>query len=461
MAKSISPDIIYIQKYHQYFDTNFKNTREYNRDPEAYDKLIKKSSFYRSPTAQNSLTSYLTRNGACDKTPLYTTETNEEVALLSEIGVKESSIIDYMKDRKGSTGLFNANGDISKPQLKALRRELSECKTNIYEGVLSFSSDVSDKAISDKSEAYELLKNIMPKYFLDKGLDPENMTWFAAYHLNPAHSHCHIIFFEKEPSRYQQNGKPANIEFTKADLHHFKELVAFARPMDRSYVMMRDPILESVKEDAKYAPYKDMLQNVRRVCENKNQFARCNEEERKAIREYQKFIYETSPNYRTNYDNMMKALDNKQKEILSIYESNHIKPTPYALNFAASRKEELNDRVANLILKTAKNTPLLNVNYRKDKLSSFTSRVGKDTSMIRWNAIMNRTIERAYRNNPIRKAEVMASSQSSKVNLFSLLDSYHNVINSERIWKELEEDRRLKEILAAKEQAQGQEREGR
>ena len=35
--------------------------------------------------------------------------------------------------------------------------------------------------------------------------------------------------------------------------------------------------------------------------------------------------------------------------------------------------------------------------------------------------------------------EIMNSSQSSKVSLFTLLDSYHNVINSERIWKELEE----------------------
>ena len=459
--KHTSPDIVYIQKYHQYFDSDFRSTKEYQRQPDVYEKLMKKSEFYRSPTSQNSLTSYLTRKGACDKSELKTKDASEEEAYLREAGVKEKDIVSYMDQRKGSTGLFNEQGDITKQQLKEIRKELSNVKTNIYEGVLSFDGEYSEKVITSKFEAYKLLKEIMPKYFKDKGLDENNMTWFAAYHLNTAHHHCHIIFYEKTPSEYQRNGKPKNIEFTKSDLTHFKELVAFARPMERDYIFIRDNVLEAVKEDSKYAPYKDMLQEVRRVCASKNQFARCNEEEKKVIREYQKFIYETSPNYKTNYDNMMKALDKKQQEIISIYEQNHLKPSPYALNFANNRKLELNDRVANLILKTAKNTPLLNPNFKKDSINGFAKQVGKSSSMIRWNQIINHTIERAYRGNVSRMNEIMNSSQSSKVSLFTLLDSYHNVINSERIWKELEEDRKLKEVLAAKELEQYNEREGR
>lgn len=449
-----SPDIVYIQKYHQYFDENFKNTKEYKSQPSVYDVLIEKSQFYRDPGSHNSLTSYLTRNGACDKTPVHTDEQREEEALLKEIGANEKSIINYMDARKGSTGLFNEHGDISKKEMKELRQDLSKCRSNIYEGVLSFTGEYSDKVIKNKEDAYNLLKEIMPKYFMDKGLDPENMTWFAAYHINTKHHHCHIIFYEKTPTSYTRSGRPNNIKFTSNDLNHFKELVAFARPMEHEYQFLRGPVMESIREDAKYSPFKEEIQEVRRIIENKRQFARCNAEERAAIMNYKNFIYNHSENFRINYDNMIKAIDKKQEEIISNYRAMNLTPTSYALNFASSRKEELNNRVCNMIMKTAKASPLLNPRI-KDRSHRVEKQIGASSSIIRLNNLMQRTFEKAYSNKPERMASIRSMSFGSQLNVYCLIDSYSKVINSQRIWAELEADRRQAEIEANKDNRGG------
>ena len=323
--KGTSPDIIYIQKYHQYFDDSFKSTREYQRMPDVYNDLIKMSQFYRDPGSQNSLTSYLTRSGACDKSPILTDEQRAEQAYLVRERVEEPNIVNYMDHRKGSCGLFDEHGDVSKAGLKEIRKNLSQCKTNIYEGVLSFTQEYSDKVVKDKKGAYELLKEIMPKYFKDRGLDPNNMTWFAAYHLNTKHHHCHIIFYEKTPSAFKQNGNPKNIDFTRADLNHFKELVAFARPMEHEYQFLRQPVIDSLKEESKYSPYKDFIQEVRDVVGRKKQFARCTKEERQIILEYKNFIYNNSEIFKTNYDKMIEGLAKKQEEIFSNYKAMNMK----------------------------------------------------------------------------------------------------------------------------------------
>lgn len=444
-----SPDIIYRQKYHQYFSESFKNTKEYRRMPEVYDTLIKKSQFYRDPGSHNSLTSYLTRNGACDKSPIGTDELNEEKELLKEIGASERSILNYLDQRKGSTGLFNEHGDITKKEMKELRMGLSQCQSNIYEGVLSFTDEYSNKIVTNKEEAYKLLKEIMPKYFSDKGLDPNNMTWFAAYHVNTKHRHCHIIFYEKEPRAYTHDGKPVNIKYTKADLNHFKELVAFARPMEHEYQFLRGPVMESLQEESKYSPFKEELDQVREVIKNRRQYNRCTTEEKAVIKNYMKFVYNHSENFKYNYDNMMAALNKKQQEIISNYKAMNLRPTEYAVNFAKNRKEELDDRVCNLIMKTAKESPLLNPTSQ-NKTKSYALQVRRDSSSIRITNLLNNTFNKAYKNNPDRLASIQAMSKEGQINVYCLIESYSKVINSERIWAELEADRQQAMLEAEK-----------
>ncbi|MCQ2795668.1 MAG: relaxase MobL, partial [Bacilli bacterium] len=451
-----SPDIVYIQKYHQYFDANFIKSKEYNRRPAYYNTLIKKSAFYRTPKSSvHNILTYLTRKSACDKTSIQDEQDERyRKALESLKTIKKASIDDYMKNRPGSTGLFNQYGDIKPNDLRALRKQLSTIKTNIYEGVLSFTPEYSEKVIHNKQEAYELLKEVMPKYFKDKGLDPNNMTYFAAYHNNTNHKHCHIIFFENEPSRYLQNGKPGNIRYFVKDLNHFKELVALARPMERDYIYLRDPVIKSMESESTNKQYQSFLNDVRKVIEDKKQYSRCNNNEKQVIQNYAKFIYEHSSNFRTNYDNMMKALDKRQDEIIKNYEMLHLKPTPYALNFAATRKDELNTRLYNQIMKTAKATPLLYPDLKKHK--GFNYKIIKDEKLTRTINFTNKTLDKAYKGNASRYLDIKKLPFTTKVHMACVIDSYSQVINSERIWREIEEDRRR--LQASVEQDYGRER---
>lgn len=47
-----------------------------------------------------------------------------------------------------------------------------------------------------------MLKDVLPKFFKRLGLSKESVIWYAGLHTSTDNRHCHIIFFEKEPSFY-------------------------------------------------------------------------------------------------------------------------------------------------------------------------------------------------------------------------------------------------------------------
>ena len=167
-----------------------------------------------------------------------------------------------------------------------------------------------------------------------------------------------------------------------------------------------------------------------------------------------KFVYNHSENFKINYDNMMAALTKKQDEIIKNYQAMNIKPTIYALNFAKSRKEELDDRVCNMIMKTAKESPLLNPRSEL-KSKRYELQVRRDTSSIRNSSLLTKTFNKAYANNPTRLANIQGMSKAGQINVYCLIDSYSKVINSERIWAELEADRQQAMLEAQMQEARG------
>ena len=101
-------------------------------------------------------------------------------------------------------------------------------------------------------------------------------------------------------------------------------------------------------------------------------------------------------------------------------------------------------------MKTAFESPLLNPKV-SNKPINFMNQSRKHTARIRFSTVMNHTFDKAYKNNPARLAQVLGLSRTGQVNLFAAIDSYQKVINSQRIWQELEEQRRLQEMQAKQE----------
>jgi hypothetical protein len=126
-------------------------------------------------------------------------------------GIKsDQAIRDYMAyagNPEKSSGVFGKDGLLSPEDKKALRKELRETKSCIWDAVISFKSDYGKKNVVDWKNAHELLKKTLPAFFKSVGLDPDKTTWYAGLHTNTDNRHIHLSFFQEEPSVYDKKTK--------------------------------------------------------------------------------------------------------------------------------------------------------------------------------------------------------------------------------------------------------------
>lgn len=115
--------------------------------------------------------------------------------------------IDYAGNEEKSSGLFWQNGMLSDSDKKELRKKLRSTKSCIWDLVVSFEENYGKRNLKTADDAMEMLKSNLPKLFKGMNLDPENVVWAAGMHTNTKHRHCHIFFFEKEPTFYERKTK--------------------------------------------------------------------------------------------------------------------------------------------------------------------------------------------------------------------------------------------------------------
>lgn len=425
----LNPDVIFIQKYHQYYGENFRDTKAYQTNKDYWENLMTKRDFYACSNKQsfNSIISYMTRKSACDKTNLDYEEDYRE--LLIEEGKEPRDITKYMGERPGSTGLFNSDGEISKKAAKDLRKDLASLESTIFEGVLSFSPEFSEKYVNNKVEAYKLLNEVMPKYFVNKGLNPSDMVWFAAYHTNTDNKHCHIVFYEKPGAE-----KYRELHFNQNDFDRMKEFVVFKKPLTHEYETAREPVIAALykaKENGTLPKYYGALEPVREIARRKSKFGYCSKEEKGLIRAYMDFIYRGNPDFREAYDRAIKLIDKAQLAINKLYTDNGIKPTEKALKFAETRKTELDWRVCNKILALSKTDMLLN-----DSLTSKARMKSSSEAQIRQAAIIDKNLKDSSKADKYK-----GLSFWSKQGIFCLRDGYHETMGSRTLWSEMLQDR--------------------
>ncbi len=109
---------------------------------------------------------------------------------------KKITMLEYLQK---STGVFNAQGMLSKDEVKAIKARAKIGEKNIWSGFISFSKEDSNY-IDSPDKCIELVKQTFSKFFADAGFEPSNMDLMCALHLDkPEHLHIHYIFFEKEP----------------------------------------------------------------------------------------------------------------------------------------------------------------------------------------------------------------------------------------------------------------------
>jgi hypothetical protein len=103
---------------------------------------------------------------------------------------KTQDYMDYTGNPEKSSGVFSKNGILSAEDKKALRKELRETKSCIWDCVISFEEKYGKKNVYDWKQAYEILCKTLPSYFKSVGLDPDKTAWYAGLahqHRQPAH----------------------------------------------------------------------------------------------------------------------------------------------------------------------------------------------------------------------------------------------------------------------------------
>jgi hypothetical protein len=140
----------------------------------------------------------------------YSSNMDDDYLSYIDKGIKTTKVRDYVAyagDGEKSSGIFSANGLLSKEEKKELREELRETKSTIWDYVISFEEKYGKENCYSWQKAKDLLAKTLPGYFKSIGLDPEKTAWYAGLHENTDNRHIHLSFFQKEPTAYDRKSK--------------------------------------------------------------------------------------------------------------------------------------------------------------------------------------------------------------------------------------------------------------
>jgi hypothetical protein len=140
----------------------------------------------------------------------YSSNMDDDYLSYIDKGIKTTKVRDYVAyagDGEKSSGIFSANGLLSKEEKKELREELRETKSTIWDYVISFEEKYGKENRYSWQKAKDLLAKTLPGYFKSIGLDPEKTMWYAGLHENTENRHIHLSFFQKEPTAYDRKSK--------------------------------------------------------------------------------------------------------------------------------------------------------------------------------------------------------------------------------------------------------------
>lgn len=305
-----SPDMI--------FNLRFRAT-EFHPDPER--------SGLETIKIKNSI-EYYDRADAVDRTSLKQEKTDDA--------------FDYYFYRIGSSGAFNAQGDVDRPMIYD---DVQKYKPQIlYQSVFSFKDEFAQRYdIKDKQNIAQLIQKSMPGVIKALGLKEDNVSWYGFYHTNTEHPHVHVELYEHQQSR-------KTYRLTKADFGKVKSQVYNILGNQMTFLVSKDiskkKVIDFLTEDM-YLPEKMKL--ALRASENNHAYSRSmsilndkkNNEE--FIRQFKvlETILPKKGSMKLNSKNMVPYHENIKKLVNLIKEDESVKP------FVDNYKKEL-DKLADL-----------------------------------------------------------------------------------------------------------------
>jgi len=116
-----------------------------------------------------------------------------------EIEHEEIIHLQYMHERQRSSGLFSENRNINIDETKEI---LSNHEGIVWRCIVSLREDDAIRLDRiDRSKWEDNLKSSFMEIQDKLGIPASNFRWAAAYHPEPGHPHCHVLFWEENPVR--------------------------------------------------------------------------------------------------------------------------------------------------------------------------------------------------------------------------------------------------------------------
>lgn len=95
----------------------------------------------------------------------YSCRQNNDILKYVNRGIDEGDFIGYAGDKEKSSGIFGANGLLTKRATKDLRSMLRTTDSNIWHAVISFTEEFGKKYMTSYKDAMELLNAELPNFF--------------------------------------------------------------------------------------------------------------------------------------------------------------------------------------------------------------------------------------------------------------------------------------------------------
>lgn len=199
-------------------------------------------------------------------------ELNNELMINLDDNLNEDEIIrdyqmsenkdytDYIDNRPGSHGLFDADG---KASYKETCKAIENHKGITWRGIISLHGEDAERLGYTNQEAWKnLLVSNMKDIGNQMGIKDRNINWVAAYHHEKGHPHVHFVLWEKNPEQTRGLVSQRTIKEIKKDLVKdvFREdrLEAF-----KEKTVARDAILDMTKEEM--ISEKEFIREVNKV----------------------------------------------------------------------------------------------------------------------------------------------------------------------------------------------------
>jgi len=313
---------------------------------------------------------YATRKDAVDKESIEDIKTiktfceNTELSKEDATAVLDSgfdSYFDYATKRPGSSGAFDAKGDITEERAAEIQKEIKTTKSIIWTGILSFEEDYGKKFCNDKEAAYNMMLEAFPSLFKHSHLKYENIGWYAALHRNTDNRHIHITFWEKEPT-FLRKGETdyhfANVAKIKQEACiDFKFTVAKHFEVEKfSSYKIRDNIRENIRNAIKTSELKDVLTSLLTDVKDSNswQFGKQNVETQNKILKFALGIISRDETLQSQYDDYVRTLLDQQEKYYKICHENNLPIKKSIKDWANNNLKDLHNRLGNDVIASLK-----------------------------------------------------------------------------------------------------------